>query len=69
MRKRKAISDHSIHEGKPIATSLLLARNSRRKGIKLERFAMLKGIRKLVAWGSERLKEVLKDVEKLDKKI
>jgi predicted GNAT family N-acyltransferase len=37
-------------------------------GIKLERFAMLKEFRNL-GLGSELLKEVLKDVQKLDKKI
>lgn len=54
-----------LYEGKPIATARW---RETEKGIKLERFAMLKEFRNL-GLGSELLKEVLKDVQKLDKKI
>jgi predicted GNAT family N-acyltransferase len=52
-------------DGKPVATARW---RETEKGIKLERFAMLKEFRNL-GLGSELLKEVLKDVQKLDKKI
>ena len=52
-------------DGKPLATARW---RETEKGIKLERFAMLKEFRNL-GLGSELLKEVLKDVQKLDKKI
>jgi len=54
-----------LYEGKPIATARW---RETEKGIKLERFAMLKEFRNL-GLGSELLKEVLNDVQKLDKKI
>ena len=52
-------------EGKPIATARW---RETEKGIKLERFAMLREFRNQ-GLGSELLKEVLKDVQKLKKKI
>jgi predicted GNAT family N-acyltransferase len=52
-------------DGKPVATARWRETD---KGIKLERFAMLKEFRNL-GLGSELLKEVLKDVQKLNKKI
>jgi predicted GNAT family N-acyltransferase len=52
-------------DGKPVATARWRETD---KGIKLERFAMLNEFRNQ-GLGSELLKEVLKDVQKLDKKI
>ena len=52
-------------DGKPVATARWRETD---KGIKLERFAMLKEFRNQ-GLGSELLNEVLKDVQKLDKKI
>lgn len=54
-----------LYEGKPIATARW---RETEKGIKLERFAMLKEFRNR-GLGTELLKEVLKDVQQLDKKI
>jgi predicted GNAT family N-acyltransferase len=52
-------------DGKPVATARW---RETEKGIKLERFAMLKDFRNQ-GLGSELLKEVLDDVQKLNKKI
>jgi predicted GNAT family N-acyltransferase len=52
-------------DGKPVATARWRETD---KGIKLERFAMLKDFRNK-GLGSELLKAILQDIEKLDKKI
>jgi predicted GNAT family N-acyltransferase len=54
-----------FHDGKPIATARW---RETEMGIKLERFALLREFRNH-GLGSELLKEVLIDVQKLDKKI